>query len=150
MVRGLSMMPTLRPGWSVAVRPVGPTRLGVGDVAAFSRESRLIAHRVVAAIGWGRRRILIEKGDGLPQIRRLRAEGVVGRVEEVLDDRGRRVPPSAWQWTRGKRLTVSSVVLLRLLVTRGLALLGIGGLTMRPRSGTSRISHRERPTVRGD
>lgn len=100
------------------VRSIRPARLRVGDVAVFLQESRLVAHRVVVSLGLGSRRVLVERGDGSPQARRLRGEAVLARVEEVLDDQGQRVPSPAWRWGWGKRLTVSSAVLLRLVAAK--------------------------------
>ena len=117
-VRGRSMSPTLRTGWRLSVRAMPPSRLRVGDIAAFVSGQRLVAHRVVVSLGWGRRRFLIERGDGSSRINRLSAGAVVGRVEEVLDDNGRPVLCESWKWTRARRLAVSCVTLLRYAASR--------------------------------
>jgi hypothetical protein len=124
VVNGLSMQPTLRPGWTVLVRAAQPAHLRVGDVAVFflahdtPPRSRLVAHRILANLGWGRKRLLLEKGDAALQARRLTPADVVGQVVAVLDDRGRRVPETGWRWSWARSLVASAVVFLRLAAAR--------------------------------
>ncbi len=112
------MIPALHPGWSVAVEPVQPTRLRVGDVAVFFIRSRLVVHRIVLNARLGPVQWLVEKGDAAPHAHRLKAEAVMGRVVDVFDERALRVPPRHWQWSAARRLLVSLVVFHRLAAAR--------------------------------
>jgi hypothetical protein len=126
VVKGRSMTPALRPGWTVAVQPVQPTCLRVGDVAVFFIKSKLVVHRIVLSLGFGPRRLLIEQGDATGRPHRLRDRAVLGRVVEVFDDQAQPVPLHRWRWSRGRRLRVSFAVFHRLAAANLLA--GLAGL----------------------
>lgn len=58
-LRGSSMLPALRPGDELTIRRRPLSGAKTGEIVVFSRDCRLIAHRVVAHEGWR----LLTQGD---------------------------------------------------------------------------------------
>ena len=73
-----SMVPTLRPGDEVVVRPVGDLR--PGDLVLFRAGTDLVCHRLVAQSDDG---ALLTRGDATSSGERVCADQVIGRVTEV-------------------------------------------------------------------
>lgn len=61
-VTGSSMLPSVWPGDQLTIRRRLVTETRTGDIAVFTRDHRLFAHRVVAHEG----RRLVTQGDGVP------------------------------------------------------------------------------------
>jgi len=61
-VTGSSMLPSVRPGDILTVRQCDARDARVGDIALFTRDRRLFAHRVVAHSGAS----LVTQGDAIP------------------------------------------------------------------------------------
>jgi len=61
-VSGSSMLPSVRPGDILTVRQCDARDARVGDIALFTRHSRLFTHRVVAHSGGS----LVTQGDAIP------------------------------------------------------------------------------------
>ena len=62
-VSGTSMAPAIRPGDLLSVEPADPAELSPGEIVVFTREGRLIAHRLVGkteSVGEG---FLVTRGD---------------------------------------------------------------------------------------
>jgi signal peptidase I len=87
--RGGSMHPFVRDGDVVTVQPLGKSRIGAGDIVAFTHPGagRLVVHRVAAGTGRG----LLMKGDNAEYADGIvPLENVLGRVSRVERD-GRRI-----------------------------------------------------------
>ncbi len=93
-VTGTSMLPSIWPGDTVTVRPIGDTPASAGRIIVFTREGRLFAHRIVAKL---------ERADGMQLITRgdahvdcdppVVASEVLGTVASITRG-GREVPIS--------------------------------------------------------
>jgi hypothetical protein len=83
-----SMLPVLPVGARVAVQAVDGSYCRVGDIVAFRRGDRLIAHRLV--FGWGGQPAgwFLERGDGVSPLRFLRPGDVLGRIVAVREADG--------------------------------------------------------------
>jgi hypothetical protein len=106
-VTGTSMLPAVRPGDVLRVRP--KTSAEVGQIAVFERDGRLFAHRVIAQIGAHGRPQLITRGDALavydPPVR---ADEMLGEVATIIRD-GRIVPAGIGEtalWVRAVSLAI--------------------------------------------
>jgi signal peptidase len=94
-VSGTSMAPAVRPGDLLLVEHTAATKVSRGEIVVFARGGRLIAHRVVDAIGNPRAQYLITRGD-----RTRRNDGLVsgkellGRVKSIERGRNRFRPDS--------------------------------------------------------
>jgi signal peptidase I len=62
-VLGTSMVPSIHPGDLISVQRVSLSEISSGEIALYSREGRLFAHRVVAHAGSPDRPLLIMRGD---------------------------------------------------------------------------------------
>ena len=106
-VTGTSMLPAVRPGDVLRVRP--RTSAEVGQIAMFERDGRLFAHRVIAQIGSHGRLQLITRGDALavcdPPVS---ADEMLGEVATIIRD-GRSVPAGIAEtalWVRAVSLAI--------------------------------------------
>jgi signal peptidase I len=81
---GDSMWPTVPAGSLVALEPVAPERIRLGDVVAWQQDGDLIAHRVVQTVRDGSTLWLVTKGDNCTVAdRRLEPPAVLGRLVAV-------------------------------------------------------------------
>jgi signal peptidase I len=62
-VNGSSMLPSIWPGDALTVRPLGDATAAEGQVILFTREGRLVAHRVVGRLESASSTQLITRGD---------------------------------------------------------------------------------------
>lgn len=87
-VSGISMLPTIRPGWKVKISPPGKEKIKRDDIIVFlSKRKEIVCHRLVLKIGC----LLFHKGDmGKFPVPILRYY-ILGRVVEVYDDKGNTV-----------------------------------------------------------
>jgi len=100
-VQGSSMLPSIRPGDEIELRPVAPQAIEIGDVVAYRRADRLFVHRVVAR---NSQRELVTRGDTLPQADAPVSESeLLGAVSAVRRN-GRNV---SLQSTLARRATAS-------------------------------------------
>ncbi len=82
---GTSMLPALWPGDVLGIERTDGGEICGGDVVLFERCGQLFAHRVVAAWGFGQRRMVRTQGDSVSHTDRpFRASQVLGRVEVVV------------------------------------------------------------------
>ena len=75
-----SMAPLIPVGARLEIVAARRRNFGVGDVVVFERATRLVAHRLVFSLGFGRDTLYLEKGDrnlGLGLVRRHDVRGVV-------------------------------------------------------------------------
>jgi hypothetical protein len=93
-VTGSSMLPCVRPGDILVVQCECMNGLALGDIAVFTRDDRLFAHRVVRQ-GTGAIPYLVTCGDSLPeQDQPVHSDELLGRVTSII--RGaRRIDPRA-------------------------------------------------------
>jgi len=93
-VTGSSMLPCVRPGDILLVQRECMNGLAPGDIAVFTRDQRLFAHRVVRR-GAGAISYLVTWGDALSeQDQPVHSDELLGRVASII--RGvRRINPSA-------------------------------------------------------
>ena len=83
-----SMLPIFGLGRNIKIRRVPWNACSVGDIIVFSESRRLTAHRLLLAVRTGRQRYFYQKGDANPRGHFIRAERVVGRVDEYQDEMG--------------------------------------------------------------
>jgi hypothetical protein len=82
---GTSMLPALWPGDVLGIARTDGDEIAGGDIVLFERRGQLFAHRVLAAWGSGRRRVVVTQGDSISQTDPpFRASEVLGRVEVVV------------------------------------------------------------------
>ncbi|MCZ6670161.1 MAG: hypothetical protein O6947_03960 [Acidobacteria bacterium] len=83
-VRGDSMVPTLREGTAVRIRPIPAGKIRVGRIAVFQKEDLIIIHRLI----WKQNRdgvtLYLFKGDNGALIDHVPAERILGEVEGIL------------------------------------------------------------------
>ena len=75
-----SMAPAIPVGASLVIAAARRRRFGVGDVIVFERDGRLVAHRLLFALGIGPGALYLEKGDWNARggfVRRRDVRGVV-------------------------------------------------------------------------
>jgi signal peptidase I len=83
-VVGTSMVPSILPGDLISVERAGATEISSGDVVVYSREGRLIAHRVVGATSGAEQPLLITRGDRLENNDSpVTSAEVIGRVASI-------------------------------------------------------------------
>jgi len=90
---GKSMLPTIFPGTPVMILPI--VRSGVprpGEIVAFIRNGRVVCHRVLFSISFGRRRLFYEKGDNNYLGRFITNVKILGKV--VAIDGNEIIPPA--------------------------------------------------------
>jgi len=110
--RGSSMLPFLRDGDVLEIRPAAPAEIHVGDVICYEPSpGTLCLHRVVACDGRG----FVTRGDALTHVEVVPAGSVLGRVRAV-ERRGRAWRLDTWSahW-RARVMVVASPALARLL-----------------------------------
>lgn len=99
-VSGASMLPLLRDGDRVEIRPAAPQDLRRGDLLVFQQGEHLVVHRLVARRGeeW------IARGDNLPdRDPPIPRQAVLGRVRRV-DGAAGRIDLSRGPWPRAQAL----------------------------------------------
>jgi hypothetical protein len=98
-VFGTSMVPSILPGDLISVQRAGPSEISLGEIALYSRDGRLFAHRVVARVGGHDDPRLVTRGDRLSQHDPpISSFELLGRVTSIQhgDERGyRKVRPAA-------------------------------------------------------
>lgn len=82
-LRGDSMTPTLRDGWTVRVRPVSPESLRVGEVAVFANRGVLTVHRLIWKKLLDDREQFVFQGDNSATREAVGADAILGVVEAV-------------------------------------------------------------------
>jgi len=110
--RGGSMLPFLRDGDVLEIRPVASVEVRVGDVICYEPSpGALCLHRVVARDGRG----FVTRGDALTQVEVVPAASVLGRVSAV-ERHGRAWRLDTWsaRW-RARAIVVASPALARVL-----------------------------------
>lgn len=112
-VTGASMLPAVRPGDIVWVSSDGVTRSAPGDIVLFTRQERLVVHRVVRT-----KPCWITRGDSLnyndPPIS---CDDLLGRI--VAIERGKRlIVPRRTCWTRIASWVLSRSELCTALLVR--------------------------------
>ncbi len=105
LVGGSSMVPAIWPGDRIEVSPAGDAPVAEGQVALFSRDGRLFAHRIVRIVGsLAGAAQFITRGDALaacdPPVPRSE---VLGYVSAVVRD-GRRIPMASQAPSRSARM----------------------------------------------
>ena len=95
--QGSSMRPLMRSGDVLRVRREELHRVRFGDVAVFTREGRIFAHRVISTRVEDGRRVLITKGDAFREPDEpVRADELLGCV--TARTRGRnRISLDTWE-----------------------------------------------------
>ena len=89
-VTGCSMLPVIWPGDILELERAKRSDLTHGEIVLFSRDRRLIAHRVLRTSG----SVIVTRGDAMPYIDPVVAEDeLLGRVACILRD-GIRIRPS--------------------------------------------------------
>jgi hypothetical protein len=129
---GTSMLPALWPGDVLDIERTDGGEIGGGDIVLRERSGQLFAHRVVAAWGSGRRRMVVTQGDSIPHADQpFRASELLGRVEVVVRA-GHEIPPShpgafglaaSWLFRRSdpvRRISLALHARYRRLATRKL------------------------------
>jgi signal peptidase I len=78
---GGRMLPAIRGGDIVIVRPAGVSDVTIGDVVVFRQADMLVAHRLVRKFGTNGAAVLVTKGDFRPRPDEpLSADKVLGKV----------------------------------------------------------------------
>lgn len=110
--RGSSMLPFLRDGDVLEIRPVSPVEIRVGDVICYEPSpGELCLHRVVARDGRG----FVTRGDALTHVEVVPGASVLGRVRAVeRSGRAWRLDTWAARW-RARVIVVASPALARML-----------------------------------
>ncbi|MEO8078361.1 MAG: signal peptidase I [Acidobacteriota bacterium] len=142
-VGGTSMLPTIRPGDVLLIRPVEITSVEPGEVILFRAGGRLFVHRVVQPVVSGADRILITRGDNHAHPDQpVTAVDLLGRVDEQLRD-GAAVAMARAPLGQGRRTEPGRAFdalcrmrrfaeLLRSSVPRGARRLGLLGRAAKP------------------
>jgi hypothetical protein len=106
------MLPFLRDGDVLEIRPVSPVEIRVGDVICYEPSpGELCLHRVVARDGRG----FVTRGDALTHVEVVPAASVLGRVRAVeRSGRAWRLDTWAARW-RARVIVVASPALARML-----------------------------------
>jgi signal peptidase len=95
-VTGTSMLPAIRPGDVLRIRRRLSNELRLGQIVLYTRNGRLIAHRIISISG----KFLITRGDSLQSVDPpVRESEVVGSVDGILRNR-REVDARRTTWTR--------------------------------------------------
>jgi hypothetical protein len=98
-VFGTSMVPSVLPGDLISVQRSGLSEISLGEIALYSRDGRLFAHRVVARLGGHDDPRLVTRGDRLShQDPPISSSELLGRVISIQhgDEQGyRKVRPAA-------------------------------------------------------
>jgi signal peptidase I len=113
-VSGTSMVPAMRPGDLVTIERATANEIAPGEIVAFARSGRLVAHRVTGIVtskatnGDSREPLLETRGDRARRIDPMVSSSeLLGRVTQI--ERGsRRMHPSA-------RLTAKEQLISRML-----------------------------------
>jgi hypothetical protein len=64
-VLGTSMVPAIHPGDLISIQHASLSEISLGEIVVYSREGRLIAHRVVGRASSSEQPLLIMRGDRL-------------------------------------------------------------------------------------
>jgi hypothetical protein len=83
-VRGTSMLPTLREGTAVRIRPVRADEIPVGRIAVFRKDRMLVIHRLVWKTDSADRLQYLFKGDNAAVIDAVSADRVLGVVDGIV------------------------------------------------------------------
>lgn len=97
VVEGVSMWPTLRPGYRVRYCEIDCERISPGDILVIRAEGRrgesqLRVHRLLGRVG----PLFLEAGDNAYAASLVTAEAILGKVEAVVDWEGRPIPLPAY------------------------------------------------------
>lgn len=83
-VTGHSMLPSVLPGDVLLIQRCDVGEISPGDIVLYSREARLVAHRVICAADLEEPR-LVTQGDALPtQDPAISATELLGRVSQII------------------------------------------------------------------
>ncbi len=86
-----SMSPTIVCGNTIRIRPVSWNRILRGDIIVFKDNGRLIAHRLLARISFGRFHLAYQKGDTNDLGKWISGRCILGIVTAAWDTSGNRV-----------------------------------------------------------
>ena len=118
---GSSMVPAIWPGDTIEIHAPGGARMAAGQVAVFSRDDRLFAHRIIAIEERAGVAQFITRGDALaasdPPVA---CAEILGYVGAVIRD-GRRIPIACRAPGRRARMlafTIRNSGLMRRLILR--------------------------------
>jgi signal peptidase I len=97
-VKGESMSPAVKNGWSIDIARARPEDIKTGDIIIF-RKKLLICHRLLFKARLFGRYYIIQKGDNAKTGSVITPEDIIGKVSAVFDENGRRVDESIWRIT---------------------------------------------------
>lgn len=97
-VRGESMYPTLKEGWSAEISPAREEVLKIGDIIVFDIKGELAVHRIINKINLDGKSYLLQKGDNKSRPYFIEGNRVIGRVSKVFDSDHREVPSELWEY----------------------------------------------------
>jgi signal peptidase I len=93
-VRGWSMLPTVWPGDTLMIEPVESDAVREGDIVLFSRNGRLVAHRMLSKSGSEGDAKILTRGDALPHPDLIVSDrDLLGRVAFIIRN-GKHIEPS--------------------------------------------------------
>jgi len=81
--KGLSMMPLIEEGSTIAVECVSPDKIKIGDVIVFKASDKLVSHRVLKKIKLKGEYYFKEKGDNNMSSTLVKSDDVFGKVVYV-------------------------------------------------------------------
>ena len=82
-----SMAPCLPVGSTIRVKCTAEMKTRIGDIIVYKEGGRLTAHRQLLWIVFGRRGYVFQKGDNSKSGKWIRAEQIIGIVEESRNDK---------------------------------------------------------------
>lgn len=96
-MEGVSMWPALRPGFRIRYRRINPDTLAPGDIIVVSSRAKngeplLRVHRLIGRSG----PLFLEAGDNTFSASLVTASRIVGKVEAIKDEAGKKVSPTPW------------------------------------------------------
>jgi signal peptidase I len=96
-LKGNSMQPIFKEGWSARISPLSYNLIRCGDVVAFSCRGLIIVHRIIGKFKKKDEQFFLEKGDNNLTPKTIPADSLIGKVVEVFDAHGMKVDDKKWQ-----------------------------------------------------